>query len=73
MIENETPHVARVEYIPRRRRSPPSARRGRGEDYELLGSNPLPDTFRVYPDKPDNISQDPQRAGAARAVGRPRP
>ena len=25
--------------------------------YELLGSNPLPDTFRVTPDKPDNIGK----------------
>ena len=26
------------------------------EAYDLLGSNPLPDTFRITPDKPDNIT-----------------
>ena len=25
------------------------------EAYELLGSNPLPDTFRITPNDPDNI------------------
>ena len=28
-----------------------------GEAYKLLGSNPLPDTFRVTPDKAGNIAQ----------------
>jgi cell division transport system permease protein len=56
IIENETPHVARVQYISKaaaykeqRERSP--------EAYDLLGANPLPDTFRVYPDRPDNIGK----------------
>ena len=56
IIENETPHVARVQFISKqaaykeqRERSP--------EAYDLLGANPLPDTFRVYPDKPDNIGK----------------
>ena len=46
------------------------AQRGRRnpEAYELLGSNPLPDTFRVTPGEPDNIGADPRRA---RARGRP--
>jgi cell division transport system permease protein len=33
----------------------PRARAPNPEAYELLGSNPLPDTFRVTPDDPDNI------------------
>jgi cell division transport system permease protein len=57
IIENETPHVARVQYIPKEKAIAAERKAGRGEYYELLGSNPLPDTFRVYPDKPDNISK----------------
>jgi cell division transport system permease protein len=56
LLENDTPHVARVQYISKeaayaeqRKRSP--------EAYDLLGANPLPDTFRVYPDKPDDITK----------------
>jgi cell division transport system permease protein len=50
-----TPHVERVEFISKeaayreeRERNP--------EAYDLLGSNPLPDTFRVSPDRPENIT-----------------
>jgi cell division transport system permease protein len=50
-----TPHVKRVEFISKeaayreeRKRNP--------EAYDLLGSNPLPDTFRVSPDRPENIT-----------------
>ena len=57
IIENETPHVARVVYVPKEKAIAAERKAGRGEYYELLGSNPLPDTFRVYPDKPDNISK----------------
>ena len=51
---NDTAHVKRVEYVSKsaayrqeRARNP--------EAYQLLGSNPLPDTFRVTPDKASNI------------------
>ena len=57
IIENETPHVARVEYIPKEKAIASERKAGRGEYYDLLGANPLPDTFRVYPDKPDNITK----------------
>jgi cell division transport system permease protein len=50
-----TPKVKRVEFISKeaayreeRDRNP--------EAYDLLGSNPLPDTFRVYPDQPEDIT-----------------
>jgi cell division transport system permease protein len=50
----DTAHVKRVEYVSKsqayrqeRARNP--------EAYQLLGSNPLPDTFRVTPDKASNI------------------
>jgi cell division transport system permease protein len=53
---NDTAHVKRVEYVSKsaayrqeRARNP--------EAYQLLGSNPLPDTFRVTPDKASNIDR----------------
>ena len=55
LLAENTPHVKRVEYVSKeeayreeRKRNP--------EAYELLGSNPLPDTFRVTPDNPSNIN-----------------
>jgi cell division transport system permease protein len=57
IIENETPHVKRVEYIPKEKAIQEERKEGRGEYYDLLGSNPLPDTFRIYPEKPDDISK----------------
>ena len=57
IIENETPHVARVEYVPKEKAIAAERKAGRGEYYELLGTNPLPDTFRIYPDQPDNIAK----------------
>jgi cell division transport system permease protein len=51
---NVAAHVKRVEYVSKdaayreeRRRNP--------EAYQLLGANPLPDTFRVTPDDPSHI------------------
>jgi cell division transport system permease protein len=53
-LARETPHVKKVEYVSKsaayareRKRNP--------EAYQLLGSNPLPDTFRVTPDQASNI------------------
>ena len=50
-----TPDVERVEFISKeealereRERNP--------EAYELLGRNPLPDLFRLYPDDPDQVT-----------------
>jgi cell division transport system permease protein len=50
----KTGHVKTVTFVSKkdayereRKRNP--------EAYELLGSNPLPDTFRVTPDRPENI------------------
>jgi cell division transport system permease protein len=57
IITNQTPHVKRVQYIPKDQAIASERKAGRGEYYDLLGSNPLPDTFRVYPDKPDNITK----------------
>ncbi len=57
IIENETPHVKRVVYVSKEKAIAAERKDGRGAYYDLLGANPLPDTFRVYPDKPDNISK----------------
>ena len=57
IIENETPHVKRVVYVPKEKAIAAERNAGRGAYYDLLGANPLPDTFRIYPDKPDNISK----------------
>jgi cell division transport system permease protein len=53
LLASKVDHVGRVQYVSKaaalaeqRKRYP--------EAYDLLGSNPLPDTFRVTPDKPDN-------------------
>ena len=52
-LDTKVAHVGSVQYVSKaaalreqRRRYP--------EAYDLLGSNPLPDTFRITPDKPDN-------------------
>ena len=56
-----------VEFVSKEQalRGPSSKRNPKA--YELLGSNPLPDTFRVTPDKPGRHRQDPRRARAAGA------
>jgi cell division transport system permease protein len=49
-----TDHVGKVQYVSKAQAYAQEKRRN-PEAYELLGTNPLPDTFRVTPDKPDNI------------------
>jgi cell division transport system permease protein len=54
IIANETPGVGRVEFISKERAYAEERRRN-PEAYDLLGTNPLPDTFRVTPAEPDDI------------------
>jgi cell division transport system permease protein len=66
-----TDHVGRVEYVSKAQALAQEKKRN-PEAYELLGSNPLPDTFRVTPDKPDNVLKlrdalAPTAAGGGRA------
>jgi cell division transport system permease protein len=56
-IIEKTPHVKRAVYIPKAEALSSERKAGRGEYYDLLGANPLPDTFRVYPEKPDDITK----------------
>ena len=55
IIEDRTPHVGRVVFVSKEQAYREERRRN-PEAYDLLGSNPLPDTFRVSPDKPQNIT-----------------
>ena len=56
-------HVGKVEYVSKAQAYAQEKQRN-PEAYELLGTNPLPDTFRVTPDKPDDVAQAARRAGA---------
>ncbi len=49
-----TPKVGRVEYVSKEQAYREERKRN-PEAYDLLGSNPLPDTFRVTPTRPDDI------------------
>jgi cell division transport system permease protein len=55
IIRTQTPHVGKVEFISKADALERERGAGRGDYYDLLGSNPLPDTFRVTPDRPENI------------------
>jgi cell division transport system permease protein len=55
IIRDETPHVGKVDFVSKDQALAREREAGRGDYYELLGSNPLPHTFRVTPDEPDNI------------------
>src|SRR3954451_10480759 len=53
LLASKVDHVGRVQYVSKT--AALAAQRKRyPEAYDLLGSNPLPDTFRITPDKPDN-------------------
>jgi cell division transport system permease protein len=54
IIANETPGVGRVQFISKEE-AYAEERRSNPEAYDLLGVNPLPDTFRVTPAQPDDI------------------
>jgi cell division transport system permease protein len=53
-LTEQTPYVGKVEYVSKEEAYQAEKRRN-PEAYELLGSNPLPDTFRITPDKPENV------------------
>lgn len=51
-----TDHVKSVQYVSKAQALAEEKKRN-PEAYQLLGSNPLPDTFRVTPDDPDNVQK----------------
>ena len=55
-LTQETPHVGNVQYVSKAE-AYAKEKRQNPEAYELLGTNPLPDTFRVTPDTPGNIGK----------------
>jgi cell division transport system permease protein len=56
LIETQTPHVGKVVFLSKEQAYREERRRN-PEAYDLLGANPLPDTFRITPDKPENITK----------------
>ncbi len=57
LLENDTPHVASVEFVSKEQ-AYEEQRRKNPEYYGELGDfNPLPHTFRITPDDPDNITK----------------
>jgi len=55
IIETQVPHVGKVQFVSKQQALASEREAGRGDYYDLLGSNPLPDTFRITPDNPDDI------------------
>jgi cell division transport system permease protein len=55
IIETQVPHVGKVQFVSKKQALASEREAGRGDFYDLLGSNPLPDTFRITPDNPDDI------------------
>ena len=53
-IAEDTPYVGNVQYVSKEEAYAAEKKRN-PEAYQLLGSNPLPDTFRVTPVRPDEI------------------
>jgi cell division transport system permease protein len=53
LLDTKVAHVGKVQYVSKAQ-ALKEQRERYPEAYDLLGSNPLPDTFRVTPDKPDN-------------------
>jgi cell division transport system permease protein len=53
LLDDRVDHVGSVQYVSKAQ-ALAEQRERYPEAYDLLGSNPLPDTFRVTPDTPDN-------------------
>jgi len=54
LLESDVAHVERVEFVSKEQAYRDERARN-PEAFALLGANPLPDTFRVTPDDPENI------------------
>ena len=55
IVENDTPGVGKVQFISKEQAIRAEREAGRGDYYDLLGTNPLPDLLRVTPDRPEDI------------------
>jgi cell division transport system permease protein len=56
LLTQRTQYVGNVEYVSKEQ-AYKRERRRHPDAYKLLGSNPLPDTFRVTPDRPEHIGR----------------
>ncbi len=56
LLNDKTPNVGKVDYVSKQEAYAQEKRRN-PEAYQLLGSNPLPDTFRVTPRDPQKIGE----------------
>ncbi|MFL5843584.1 MAG: permease-like cell division protein FtsX [Solirubrobacteraceae bacterium] len=75
LLTSQTEHVKSVEFVSKEQAYSQERKRN-PEAYSLLGSNPLPDTFRVTPDDPDNVGAilsqlQPTSASGAATVADP--
>ncbi len=68
-LTEDTPYVGNVQYVSKEEAYAAEKKRN-PEAYQLLGSNPLPDTFRVTPDKAQNVNalRDALMASGGRPV-----
>jgi cell division transport system permease protein len=57
LLENDTPHVASVEFVSKDQAYAEQRRKNPTYYRELGDFNPLPHTFRITPDDPDNITK----------------
>ncbi len=57
IVEDETPGVGSVEFVSKQEAIRAERQSGRGDYYDLLGTNPLPDLLRVTPESPEDIKQ----------------
>ena len=55
-LTQDTPHVGKVEFVSKAA-AYAKEKKQNPEAYELLGSNPLPDTFRVSPSSPGEVGK----------------
>jgi cell division transport system permease protein len=55
-LQHDTPYVGTVQFVSKGQAYQEEKKRN-PEAYELLGSNPLPDTFRVTPDTPGDVEK----------------
>jgi cell division transport system permease protein len=55
-LDKDVPYVGRVEFVSKQQAYDREKKKN-PEAYGLLGSNPLPDTFRVTPEDPDKLGQ----------------
>jgi cell division transport system permease protein len=67
-LNEDTPYVGSVKYVSKEEAYAAEKKRN-PEAYQLLGSNPLPDTFRLTPDRPQNVNA--LRDALVDAGGRP--